>query len=88
MTATVEQQKLYDFSRLGIKSPFAKRYDNYIGGKFVPPTKVNISRTSARSSAHRLPRSHDPQPRTSISRLTRRTKLAKPGEKPRQQSAR
>ena len=39
MTATVEKQKLYDFSRLGIKSPFAKRYDNYIGGKFVPPTK-------------------------------------------------
>ena len=37
MTATVEQQKLYDFSRLAIKSPFRKRYDNYIGGKFVPP---------------------------------------------------
>jgi aldehyde dehydrogenase len=38
MTATLETQKLYDLSKLGIESPYRKRYDNYIGGKFVPPT--------------------------------------------------
>ncbi|GAA4014656.1 aldehyde dehydrogenase [Actimicrobium antarcticum] len=28
-----------DFSKLGVKNPFAARYDNFIGGKFVPPVK-------------------------------------------------
>ncbi|MGB8907530.1 MAG: aldehyde dehydrogenase [Candidatus Cybelea sp.] len=37
MTTTAERQELYDFSRLGVESPFQKRYDNYIGGRFVPP---------------------------------------------------
>ncbi len=39
MTATLAGHELFDLSRLGIESPFKKRYDNYIGGKFVPPTK-------------------------------------------------
>ncbi|MHB8147757.1 MAG: aldehyde dehydrogenase [Vulcanimicrobiaceae bacterium] len=39
MTATLETQALYDLSKLGIVSPFKKRYDNYIGGKFVAPVK-------------------------------------------------
>ncbi len=30
---------LADISKLGIKDPFKARYDNYIGGKWVPPTK-------------------------------------------------
>ncbi len=37
MTATLEE--LYDLSKLGIVSPFKRRYDNYIGGKFVAPVK-------------------------------------------------
>jgi aldehyde dehydrogenase len=37
MTAVLETQTLYDFSKLGIENPFRKRYDNFIGGKFVPP---------------------------------------------------
>ncbi|MGH8806978.1 MAG: aldehyde dehydrogenase family protein, partial [Noviherbaspirillum sp.] len=28
---------LADISKLGIESPFRTRYDNFIGGKFVPP---------------------------------------------------
>lgn len=28
-----------DISKLGISNPFAKRYDNFIGGKFVAPVK-------------------------------------------------
>ena len=28
---------LAELSKLGIKDPFKKRYDNYIGGKWVPP---------------------------------------------------
>jgi len=28
---------LADISKLGVKNPFKQRYDNYIGGKFVPP---------------------------------------------------
>jgi len=30
---------LADISKLGIKNPFKQRYDNFIGGKFVPPVK-------------------------------------------------
>ncbi len=37
MTATLETQALVDLSRLGVTNPFKKRYDNFIGGKFVPP---------------------------------------------------
>ncbi len=36
-TAVLEKQTLFDLSKLGIESPFKKRYDNYIGGQFVPP---------------------------------------------------
>jgi aldehyde dehydrogenase len=39
MTTTLEKQDLYDLSKLGIESPFKKRYDNFIGGKFVAPVK-------------------------------------------------
>ena len=37
MTAVLETQALFDFSTLGVESPFKKRYDNFIGGRFVPP---------------------------------------------------
>jgi len=30
---------LADISKLGIKNPFKQRYENFIGGKFVPPVK-------------------------------------------------
>jgi aldehyde dehydrogenase len=30
---------LADISKLGVANPFKQRYDNYIGGKFVAPTK-------------------------------------------------
>ena len=30
---------LADIDKLGVTNPFKKRYDNYIGGKFVPPVK-------------------------------------------------
>jgi aldehyde dehydrogenase len=47
MTTILEQQELYDLGRLGVTSPFRKRYDNFIGGKFVPPVKgeyfLNVS---------------------------------------------
>lgn len=39
MTATLETQELFDLSKLGIESPYKKRYDNFIGGKFVAPVK-------------------------------------------------
>ena len=39
MTTTLEKQELFDLSTLGVDSPFKKRYDNFIGGKFVPPVK-------------------------------------------------
>ncbi len=39
MTATFESQALYDFNKLGVESPYRKRYDNFIGGKFVSPVK-------------------------------------------------
>jgi aldehyde dehydrogenase len=35
--AVLEHQTLFDFSALGVQNPFKKRYDNFIGGKFVPP---------------------------------------------------
>jgi len=38
-TATLEHQTLFDISKLGIESPFKRRYDNFIGGSFVPPVK-------------------------------------------------
>jgi aldehyde dehydrogenase len=39
MTTTLEKQELFDLSTLGVDSPFRKRYDNFIGGKFVAPVK-------------------------------------------------
>jgi aldehyde dehydrogenase len=37
MTAVLETQELFDLTKLGIANPFKKRYDNFIGGRFVPP---------------------------------------------------
>jgi aldehyde dehydrogenase len=37
MSAVLEHQALFDLSSLGITSPFKRRYDNFIGGQFVPP---------------------------------------------------
>ena len=46
-TAVLEHQALFDLSRLGIESPFKRRYDNFIGGKYVPPVNgeyfMNVS---------------------------------------------
>jgi aldehyde dehydrogenase len=46
-TAVLEHQALFDLARLGIESPFKKRYDNFIGGRFVPPVNgeyfLNVS---------------------------------------------
>jgi len=39
MTATLETKPQIDLSSLGIDNPFKKRYDNFIGGTFVPPVK-------------------------------------------------
>jgi len=39
MTATLETKPQIDLSSLGIDNPFKKRYDNFIGGKIVPPVK-------------------------------------------------
>jgi aldehyde dehydrogenase len=36
-TAVLETQELFDIARLGVANPFKKRYDNFIGGRFVPP---------------------------------------------------
>ena len=30
---------LAELGKLGIKDPFKKRYENFIGGKWVPPVK-------------------------------------------------
>ena len=47
MTAVLEKQALFDFSTLGAESPFKRRYDNFIGGDWVPPVNgeyfTNIS---------------------------------------------
>jgi aldehyde dehydrogenase len=37
MSAVLEVQALYDLSQLGIVNPYRRRYDNFIGGEFVPP---------------------------------------------------
>jgi aldehyde dehydrogenase len=37
MTAVLDHQTLVDLATLGITSPFKRRYDNFIGGEFVPP---------------------------------------------------
>jgi aldehyde dehydrogenase len=41
MTAVLEHQTLFDLSSLGITNPFKRRYDNFIGGEFVPPVGGN-----------------------------------------------
>jgi aldehyde dehydrogenase len=47
MTAVLEKQALFDFSTIGAESPFKRRYDNFIGGDWVPPVNgeyfANIS---------------------------------------------
>src|SRR5664279_3027958 len=41
MTAVLdaETKSLFDLTTLGIVNPFRPRYDNFIGGKFVPPSE-------------------------------------------------
>jgi aldehyde dehydrogenase len=34
-----DDMNLADISKLGVANPFRQRYDNYIGGQFVPPVK-------------------------------------------------
>ena len=47
MSAVLESQALYDLSQLGIVNPYRRRYDNFIGGEFVPPVNgeyfLNVS---------------------------------------------
>ena len=38
-SAVLEHQALFDITSLGVENPFKKRYDNFIGGAFVPPVK-------------------------------------------------
>ncbi len=39
MTSVLEHQTLFDLTTLGITNPFKRRYDNFIGGRFVPPVR-------------------------------------------------
>jgi aldehyde dehydrogenase len=39
MTAVLETASFFDLAQLGVDNPFRKRYDNFIGGRFVPPTE-------------------------------------------------
>lgn len=47
MTSVLEHQTLFDLTTLGITNPFKRRYDNFIGGRFVPPVRgqyfLNVS---------------------------------------------
>jgi len=36
-SAVLEHQALFDLTTLGVENPFKPRYDNFIGGSFVPP---------------------------------------------------
>ncbi len=36
-SAILEHQALFDIGSLGVENPFRRRYDNFIGGGFVPP---------------------------------------------------
>ncbi|GAC1424813.1 MAG: aldehyde dehydrogenase family protein [Candidatus Velthaea sp.] len=38
-TAVLDTHALFDISTLGVENPFKKRYDNFIGGSFVPPVQ-------------------------------------------------
>jgi aldehyde dehydrogenase len=37
MAAVLETAPFFDLSSLGVDNPFKRRYDNFIGGRFVPP---------------------------------------------------
>ncbi len=39
MASVLEHQTLFDLTTLGITNPFKRRYDNFIGGRFVPPVR-------------------------------------------------
>ncbi len=39
MSAVLEVETLFDLAKLGIENPFRRRYDNFIGGQFVPPVE-------------------------------------------------
>ena len=58
---------------IALKAPFAKRYDNYIGGEWRAPEAASISTTSRRSPASRSARSPAPTRTTSRPRSTPRT---------------
>ena len=38
-SAVLDHQALFDITSLGVENPFKRRYDNFIGGAFVPPVK-------------------------------------------------
>ena len=38
-SAVIDHQDLFDITSLGVENPFKRRYDNFIGGAFVPPVK-------------------------------------------------
>ncbi len=38
-SAVLDHQALFDITSLGVDNPFKRRYDNFIGGAFVPPVK-------------------------------------------------
>jgi aldehyde dehydrogenase len=38
-SAVIDHQALFDITSLGVENPFKRRYDNFIGGAFVPPVK-------------------------------------------------
>ena len=71
------------------KSPFAKRYDNFIGGKWRrAASRANISTISRRSPARWSARSRAPTRRTSKPRSTPPTPPRTPGAAPASPSAR
>jgi aldehyde dehydrogenase len=39
VSAVLEVETLFDLAKLGIENPFRRRYDNFIGGQFVPPVE-------------------------------------------------
>ena len=39
MTAVLETAPFFDLGTLGVENPFKRRYDNFIGGRFVPPSE-------------------------------------------------
>jgi len=82
-----DDMNLADISKLGVANPFKTRYDNFIGGKFVPPVKGEYFAISRRSPACLSARSHAPPPRMSSWRWTPRTQPRLHGARLRRPSA-